>query len=174
VGEFNLEMACAEEIVQVALDMVPDLATLVPERREEITTEGGLGLARNRDTIAETVRRLQEAGIPVSLFIDPDEAAIRASAELGAQFVELHTGEYSEGRTPEERQPQLERLVEAATLAEKLGLRVHAGHGLNYRNVRPVAELPQVEALYIGHSIVGRAILVGMERAVREMKELVE
>ena len=171
-GEFNLEMACAEEIVAIALEVKPDLATLVPERRQEITTEGGLNLRRRQRAIAEATRRLQESGIRVSFFIDPDPRQVELAKKLGADFVELHTGEYAEGRTWAERQPHYERLCRAAEVAHSLGLGVHAGHGLNYRNVRPIAEIPEVEALYIGHSIVGRAIFVGMERAVREMKAL--
>ena len=171
-GEFNLEMACTEEIVAIALEVKPDLATLVPERRQEITTEGGLNLRRRQRAIAEATRRLQESGIRVSFFIDPDPRQVELAKKLGADFVELHTGEYAEGRTWAERQPHYERLCRAAEVAHSLGLGVHAGHGLNYRNVRPIAEIPEVEALYIGHSIVGRAIFVGMERAVREMKAL--
>jgi pyridoxine 5-phosphate synthase len=171
-GEFNLEMACWEEILRLALDVKPDLATLVPERRQEITTEGGLCLRRSTRLVGGTIRRLQKAGIQVSLFIDPDEPQVQLARKLGADFVELHTGEYAHGRTGAARQPQYVRLCDAAACAHSLGLGVHAGHGLNYRNVRPVAEIPEVEALYVGHSIVGRAILVGMERAVREMKAL--
>jgi pyridoxine 5-phosphate synthase len=171
-GEFNLEMAVVPEIIKLALDVRPDLVSLVPERREEITTEGGLDLSRNRDAIADAVGRLQGAGIRVSFFIDPDEAQVDLAGQLGGDYVELHTGEYAHGRTWAEREPEYRRLCEAAACARARGLGVHAGHGLNLRNVRPVAEIPEVEALYIGHSIVARAILVGMERAVREMKEL--
>ena len=171
-GEFNLEMACAEEIVAIALEVKPDLATLVPERRQEITTEGGMNLRRRQRAIADATRRLHEAGIRVSYFIDPDPRQVELAKKLGADFVELHTGEYAERRTWAERQPHYEKLCRAAEVAHSLGLGVHAGHGLNYRNVGPIAEIPEVEALYIGHSIVGRAIFVGMERAVREMKAL--
>jgi len=171
-GEFNLEMACAEEIVAIALEVKPDLATLVPERRQEITTEGGMNLRRRQRAIADATRRLHEAGIRVSYFIDPDPRQVELAKKLGADFIELHTGEYAEAGTWPERQPHYERLCQAAEHARSIGLGVHAGHGLNYRNVRPVAEIPEVEALYIGHSIVGRAIFVGIERAVREMKDL--
>jgi pyridoxine 5-phosphate synthase len=171
-GEFNLEMAIVPEIIELALDVRPDLVSLVPERREEVTTEGGLDLTRNRDAVADAVGRLQAAGIRVSFFIDPDEAQVELAREFGGDYVELHTGEYAHGRTWAEREPEYGRLCEAAACARTRGLGVHAGHGLNLRNVRPVAEIPEVEALYIGHSIVARAILVGMERAVREMKEL--
>jgi len=171
-GELNLEMACTEEIIRIALDVGPDLVTLVPERREEITTEGGLDLRRRRAALARAVARFHEAGIKVSFFIDPDERQIDLAKKLGGEFVELHTGEYAEGRTWEDREPHYLKLCQGAAHAHGIGLGVHAGHGLNVRNVRPVAEIPEVEALYIGHSIVGRAILVGMERAVREMKAL--
>ncbi len=171
-GEFNLEMACAEEIVTIALEVRPDLATLVPERRQEVTTEGGMDLRRRQRAIADATARLKDAGIRVSYFIDPDPEQVELARKLGADFVELHTGEYAEAHTWPERQPHYERLCQAAEHARSIGLGVHAGHGLNYRNVRPVAEIPEVEALYIGHSIVGRAIFVGIERAVREMKHL--
>lgn len=173
-GEFNLEMACHEDILRIALEVVPHLVSLVPERRQEVTTEGGLDLRRRQKTVGRTVARLRKAGIKVSFFIDPDEKQIRLATKLGGQYVELHTGEYAHGRTADERQPHYVRLCDAAACAHGLGLGVHAGHGLNYRNVRPVAEIPEIEALYIGHSIVARAVLVGMERAVREMKALLQ
>jgi pyridoxine 5-phosphate synthase len=171
-GEFNLEMACAAEILAIALEVKPDLVSLVPERRQEVTTEGGLDLRRRQRTVGKTVERLQRAGVKVSFFIDPDEKQIKLAKKFGGQYVELHTGEYARGRTWEERQPEYLRLCDAAACAHALGIGVHAGHGLNLRNVRAVAEIPEVEALYIGHSIVARAILVGIERAVREMKAL--
>lgn len=171
-GEFNLEMACTAEILGIALDVKPDLVTLVPERRQEVTTEGGMNLRRRQRAIADATGRLHDAGIRVSYFIDADPRQIEAAKKLGADFVELHTGEYSEARTWAGRQPHYERLCRGADHAHSVGLGVHAGHGLNYRNVRAVAEIPELEALYIGHSIVGRAIFVGIERAVREMKAL--
>ncbi|MBM4035647.1 MAG: pyridoxine 5'-phosphate synthase [Planctomycetes bacterium] len=181
-GELNLEMACSEEIIRIALDVRPGLITLVPERREEITTEGGLDLRRRPRAIAGAVARFRKAGMKVSFFIDPDEAQIKLARKLEADFVELHTGEYAEcgvrsaecGVKSEIRNPksEIERLCDGAAAAATLGLGVHAGHGLNYRNVQPVAAIPQVTGLYIGHSIVGRAIFVGMQQAVREMKEL--
>jgi len=171
-GELNLEMACTPEILAIALEVKPDLVTLVPERRQEVTTEGGLDLRRRQAALGRAVEGFRAAGIRVSFFIDPDEKQIRLARKLGADFVELHTGEYAEGRTAEQREPQLRRLAEGAACAHSLALRVHAGHGLNYRNVRPVAWIPEIEGLYIGHSIVGRAIFVGMERAVGEMKAL--
>jgi len=184
-GEFNLEMACTPEILRIALGVRPDLVTLVPERRAELTTEGGLDLERAGAVVGRAIARFRKAGIPVSLFLDPEEKQIRLAAKLGCDFVELHTGEYAriadcrlpiaESNRQSEignRKSEIDRLCAAAACARGAGLRVHAGHGLNYRNVRAVAEIPEVEALYIGHSIVGRAILVGMERAVRDMKSL--
>ncbi|NIR44844.1 MAG: pyridoxine 5'-phosphate synthase [Gemmatimonadetes bacterium] len=171
----NLELAVDEEILEFALEHRPMQATLVPERREEITTEGGLDLGdeKRREKVADVLERLGSAGIKTSLFIDPEEATIRASAELGADAIELHTGEYANASSPEAREEQLQRLRRAAKLGRGLGLAVHAGHGLTYENVTPVAAIPEIEELNIGHSIVGRAVLVGMERAVREMLELV-
>ena len=172
-GEFNLEMACAEPIVRIAVEVKPDLVTLVPERREEITTEGGLDLRRRPAALRRAVARFRKAGIRVSFFIDPDEAQIQLAKRLEADFVELHTGEYAQGDTSDARAPQLGRLADGAAAAAALGLGVHAGHGLNVRNVQPVARIPQITGLYIGHSIVGRAIFVGLDRAVREMKKLI-
>jgi len=172
-GEYNLEMACTEEIVRIALDVKPDLVTLVPERRQEVTTEGGLDLRRNQKALRSARSRFRKAGIHLSFFIDPDPAQIELAAKLGADFVELHTGEYAEHRFFEQAEPEHRKLCEGAAHARSLGLGVHAGHGLNVRNVRPIARIPEVEALYIGHSIVGRAILIGMDRAVREIKALI-
>ena len=171
-GEYNLEMACTAEILRIALEVKPDLVSLVPERREEITTEGGLNLRRNQKALGRAIARLRKAGIRTSFFIDPDPRQIGLAAKLGSDYVELHTGEYAEERAWEKAEPHYRRLCEGAAHARSLGLGVHAGHGLNLRNVRPVAQIPEVEALYIGHSIVGRAVLVGMDRAVREMKAL--
>lgn len=170
----NLELAAAGEIVELALAWRPAQVTLVPERREEITTEGGLDLAGpGRARAAAAVARFGEAGIRTSLFVDPEPAVLRASAEIGAVAVELHTGEYANARTPGDRRAEIERLQAAAELGRDLGLAIHAGHGLTYENVGPVAAIPGCEELNIGHSVVSRAVLVGIERAVREMKELV-
>lgn len=169
----NLELAVGEEVVAMALELRPMAATLVPERREEITTEGGLSLAdgSGRARIGEVLASLREAGIKTSLFIDPDPDTITAAADLGADAIELHTGAYANawrpGRVPG---TELERLRTGAERGIELGLHVHAGHGLTYENVAPVAVLPGIEELNIGHSVVSRAVLVGMERAVREMK----
>ena len=170
----NLELALDEEVLALALEYRPMQATLVPERREEITTEGGLDLGdgeRGR-RIADALRRFGDAGVRTSLFIDPVESTIGAARELGADAVELHTGEYANARGAE-RTDQLQRLEGAAAAACAVGLAVHAGHGLTYENVLPVAAIPEIEELNIGHSIVSRAVLVGMERAVREMLQLV-
>jgi pyridoxine 5-phosphate synthase len=169
----NLELAASSEVVDIACELRPMQATLVPEKREEITTEGGLALgdARQLDANRRALQRLSEAGIRTSLFIDPDESAIRASVDLGVDAVELHTGEYANTRG-EERRQQLERLNRAASIARKLSLAVHAGHGLTYENVHPVAAIPEIEELNIGHSIVSRAVLTGMEAAVRDMAEI--
>lgn len=168
----NLEMACWEEIVNIALKVLPHQATLVPERREELTTEGGLNVSANFREVSSVVQRLKKAGIRVSLFVDPDKEVLKASKECGADFVELHTGEYSNAKDPAERESLLGVLRESASFADELGLGVNAGHGLHYNNVRPIVLIPEVQELHIGHSIVARAVLVGIERAVREMKEL--
>ncbi|HSG82823.1 MAG TPA: pyridoxine 5'-phosphate synthase [Gemmatimonadota bacterium] len=171
----NLEMAIEEEMVRFALQHAPLQVTLVPERREEITTEGGLDLgdAERRARAADALKRLREAGIKTSLFIDPDEETVRISNELGADAVELHTGEYANAATHAVRVEQLQRLRRTAKLGVGLGLAVHAGHGLTYENVTPVAAITEIEELNIGHSVVSRAVFVGMERAVREMLDLV-
>ncbi|MSR36059.1 MAG: pyridoxine 5'-phosphate synthase [Gemmatimonadetes bacterium] len=170
----NLELATAAEIIDLACELVPMQATLVPEKREEITTEGGLDLdsPARRKPIVGALARLRAAGVRTSLFIDPEESAVRASRDMGVDAVELHTGEYANAPRSG-RAAQLRRIETAAALAAELGLAVHAGHGLTYENVTPVAALPHLEELNIGHSVVARAVLVGMERAVREMGALV-
>jgi pyridoxine 5-phosphate synthase len=168
----NLEMAATSEMVKVAYEHKPNMVTLVPERREEITTEGGLDANSQRESLRKIVKNLKDGDLPVSLFIDPDLEQVRASHKLDANQVELHTGRYCEARNPKDRQAELARLIDAAKAAAKLGLRVAAGHGLNYHNVQPVAAIAEIEELNIGHSIVARAVLVGFERAVREMLEL--
>jgi pyridoxine 5-phosphate synthase len=172
-NRLNLEMAAVETIADLACEAKPDEATLVPERRQELTTEGGLDVVANEQAVARVVKRLQEAGIEVSLFIDPSEPQIALAGQLGAQAVEIQTASYSEARTPDERHYELEKLHQAAELARALGLHVHLGHGLNYHNVQAVAAIPGVEELNIGHSIVSRAVLVGMLQAVRDMKEAI-
>jgi len=169
----NLELAASSEVLGIACEMKPLQATLVPEKRQEVTTEGGLDVAseKSRGALAEAVRRLKGEGIRTSLFIDPDPESLRWSKELGAEAVELHTGEYANARGGA-RGRELGRLAEAARMARKMGLAVHAGHGLTYENVLPVAAIGEIEELNIGHSIVSRAVFVGLERAVREMTEL--
>jgi len=168
----NLEMALADEMVAIALKLLPDSVTLVPEGRQELTTEGGLDVLMLRQTLKHKIGLLRQAGSVVSLFVEPDIEQIKASQRVGADFIEIHTGAYCEATTEVERKEQLRRIELAISAARKLGLGVNAGHGLNYQNIGPVAALPGIEEFNIGHSIVGRAVLVGMERAVREMLQL--
>ncbi len=170
----NLEMAATEGMIKIALEVKPDQVTLVPEKPNEVTTEGGLDVDGNLEHISRAVERLKEGGITVSIFIDPDPVQVKAAKEAGADFIEIHTGLYADATTEKEQKAEYKKIVEAAQLAQNLGLRVNAGHGLNYRNVKPIASIPGIEELNIGHSIVARAVLVGMERAVREMKELLK
>jgi pyridoxine 5-phosphate synthase len=169
----NLEMAATDEMVAIALDIKPNYVTLVPEKREEITTEGGLDIAGQRDRMTHIVSQLQDANIPVSLFIDADPNQIDASAATGAKFIELHTGQYAEAKSERDREKELQILKEGCDRALQAGLRINAGHGLTYWNVYPVACLPGMEELNIGHTIISRAALVGLERAVREMKQAI-
>jgi pyridoxine 5-phosphate synthase len=178
----NLELAAAGDILEIALELRPMAVTIVPEKREEITTEGGLALetADQRKSVAKAVKKLRDAGIRTSLFIGPDADAIAAAAEMGAEAIELHTGEYAEawkdGHNRSGRAvvtEELRRLARAAAHGVGRGLAVHAGHGLTYENVAPVAALREIEELNIGHSIVSRALLVGMERAVRDMRIII-
>ncbi len=170
--ELNLEMAATEEMVRIALEIRPDLVTLVPEKRIELTTEGGLDVMGQKEHLKETVKKISGAGIPVSLFINPSIADIDISKEIGADMVEIHTGLYanaSGGGVKDE----LQRVTEVAKMAGNLGLSINAGHGLNYSNVRGITSIAGIRGLYIGHSIISRAVLVGMERAVKEMKETI-
>jgi pyridoxine 5-phosphate synthase len=168
----NLELACSDEIVAIAVQTKPDQATLVPEKRQELTTEGGLDAVANYATVERAVRRLKDSGIPVALFIGAEPKQVDAARKLGATAVEFHTGSYADATTPADASRQLEQLTLASAHALGLGLHVHMGHGLNYLNVKPIVRIRGVEELNIGHSIVSRAVMVGMERAVREMKEL--
>ncbi len=169
----NFEMAATQAMVDIALEIRPMTITLVPERREEITTEGGLAVPGPDDNLQETMRQLSAAGLRTALFVGSDPETIRSSAEMGADAIELHTGEYAHEWRPGRGAPvALDRLRRAAALGRSLGLDVHAGHGLTYENVRPVAALDDIEELNIGHSIVSRAVFTGMESAVREMKAL--
>ncbi|MCU0664263.1 MAG: pyridoxine 5'-phosphate synthase [Myxococcota bacterium] len=166
----NLEMAATDEMVHIARAVRPDICTLVPEKRQERTTEGGLDVAQGFDFVSIAVAALREAGIRVSLFIDPDIDQIEASRRCGADMVELHTGDYCDAPYSH-KDTEMHRLIEAAKVASGLGLRVAAGHGLHYHNVRPVALIPEVEELNIGHSIISRAVFVGLDAAVRQMLE---
>jgi pyridoxine 5-phosphate synthase len=170
-NRLNLELAAVNEVVDVACDVRPDEATLVPERREEVTTEGGLDVVAHEQAVARVCRRLREAGMEVSLFLDPDARQIEIAHQLGVHAVEVQTARYSEARSPRDRQRELTALRDATNFALDRGLHVHMGHGLNYLNVQAVAAIPGVDELNIGHSIVSRAVLVGMERAVRDMRE---
>jgi len=169
----NLEMAVTPAITEFALEIVPEEATLVPEKREELTTEGGLDVLAHMGAVETCVHKLKNRGIVVSLFIDPDPRQIQAAHRLAVPAVEFQTASYSEAKTPAERKETLDQLIEASLLAASLGIQVHMGHGLNYQNVFPIAAIPQVEELNIGHSIVARSILVGFRQAVRDMKEAI-
>ena len=171
----NLEMANVPAIVDLALRLKPDIVCLVPERRQEVTTEGGLDAAGDEASLKETLRRMNEAGIDVSLFIGPEAAQVEAAARIGAQFIELHTGAYAEQFDhPPQREAELDRLARAAGLARKLGVKVNAGHGLTCRNVPGLRVVPHLGELNIGHSIVSRAVVVGLESAVKEMLKAME
>jgi len=170
--QLNLEMAATAEMLAIATSVLPDTATLVPERREELTTEGGLELLGARDRIEPAVDRLQEAGIRVSLFVDPRLDQIDEALRLGADAVEIHTGRYANAADAKEREEELHRVADAARIARKIGLEALAGHGLDYQNVGPIARIPDLAELNIGHSIVARALTVGLAEAVREMAAL--
>lgn len=172
-NRLNLELSVADAIVAIACEVKPDEATLVPERREELTTEGGLDVVAHQQAVGKAMQQLTQCGIEVSLFIDPDSRQIELAHILGAKAVEIQTARYSEARTPADRLRELEALRVATEVARQFGLHVHLGHGLNYENVANVVRLAGVEELNIGHSIVARAVLVGMERAVREMKDAI-
>jgi pyridoxine 5-phosphate synthase len=170
--KLDLEMAPEESMTKTALSIKPHLVTLVPERRQELTTEGGLEVAGQRDRIKSIIELLHDGGIPVSLFIEPDLNQVKAAHKVSADYVELHTGKYANARRLKEEETELEAISQAAKLAYKLGMGVNAGHGLNYRNVRRLTQIAEIVEYNIGHSIIARAVLVGMERAVREMKQL--
>jgi pyridoxine 5-phosphate synthase len=170
----NMEMAATEEMVRIALATKPDIVTLVPERREELTTEGGLDVIRWARSLKKAIRRLQTGGIPVSLFIDPKREQIKASEDLGAEAVEIHTGQYANARTPADADQELKKILDAVAEASRTHLQIAAGHGLNYVNVGRIAEIKELQELNIGHSIVARAVFVGLDRAVREMLALLK
>ena len=173
--KLNLEMAATYEMKKIALEILPYSCCIVPENRQEITTEGGLDVYSQPEKIKEYVKPLIEAGIQVSLFIDPERNQVSAAAETGAQFIELHTGAFAETRdNPAEMEAELQRLIEAASLAHKLGLKVNAGHGINYTNIKQIYRVPHLVELNIGHSIISRAVNIGIKCAVREMLELIK
>jgi pyridoxine 5-phosphate synthase len=170
----NLEMAAVKEIVEIALEVRPDLITLVPEKRKELTTEGGLDILANEKKIRKTVGKMTEEGIPVSIFIDPDEEQIKAAVDVGATYVELHTGRYADAKEHEEQEREFRLIEQAAEAAYAAGLRINAGHGLNYLNVGRVAGLSVIEELSIGHAVIARAAFVGLDQAVREMRNCID
>lgn len=172
----NLELACADDVLKIASEARPQEATLVPERREEVTTEGGLDVVGSKAKVRDAVKRLKDAGIKVSLFLDPDLAQLEAGAELGVDAIELHTGPYAHATLKhhaEQTRSALDALTQAGKQIRSAGITLNAGHGLTYRNVKPVAALEEMHALNIGHSIIARAIMVGLEQAVRDMKRLI-
>lgn len=171
--KLNLEMSTAPEIVDIALKTKPEQITLVPEKRQEITTEGGLDVVAQKKTIMHVVKRFQDAGILVSLFIDAEEDQIEAARDVGAQFIELHTGNYANAKDVTDRNTMIEKLQNGVKIANKLGVRANAGHGLTYQNVGLLVESLDIEELHIGHSIVSRAVFTGIQKAVSEMKELI-
>ncbi len=170
--KLNLEMAATEEMKKIALRIKPDVVSLVPERPEELTTEGGLNVVAGRKLLAPFIRDLKRAAIRVSIFLDPDQEQIRMAKELGVDLIEINTGKYAELKPGPRREKALEQIKKAATLARQLGLEVHAGHGLDYRNVQDIVAIPEISELSIGFSIVARAAVVGVVQAVREMKAL--
>lgn len=170
----NMEMAATEEMIRIATEIRPDVATLVPEKREELTTEGGLDVVGNRERVEGAVKALKRAGIKVSLFIDPDVEQLEASHAVGGDAIEIHTGLYCEAKTAEAVNEALQKVIVAARRAHGLGLEVKAGHGLHYFNVRRIADIPEIVELSIGHSIVARAVMAGMEQAVRDMIALIQ
>jgi pyridoxine 5-phosphate synthase len=169
----NLEMAATDEMVAIAREILPDMATLVPEKRQELTTEGGLDVAGNAGRIAGVVAGLKEKGVAVSLFIDPDEAQVQAAASAGADMIEIHTGRFADAPSDRMGQAELARVIAAARMGKEAGMGVNAGHGLHYANVRAVAAIPYIDELSIGHSIIARAVFAGLDRAVRDMVALV-
>ncbi|MBM4055938.1 MAG: pyridoxine 5'-phosphate synthase [Planctomycetes bacterium] len=171
--KLNLEMSVAEEIVGIAIQTKPEQVALVPEKREEITTEGGLDVVSQKRVLDNVVKRLTDTGIAVSLFIDPEKGQIKAAKEVGAQFIELHTGNYANAKDADSRVKLTEKLKHGVTIARDLGLRANAGHGLTYQNVGFIVESLDVEELHIGHSIVSRSVFVGIQKAVQEMKDLI-
>lgn len=173
--KLNFEMASIPEMVKIAQKIKPDMATLVPEKRMELTTEGGLNVIANRRSLKKTVRELQKQGIVVSLFVDPNPEPIEVSKEdIGADYIEIHTGAFSEAKTPRQEEVEFRKIIDAVEIASQLGLGINAGHGLDYQNIKKVVAIEEIEEFSIGHSIVARAVMVGMEKAVREMLALIK
>lgn len=170
--KLNLEMAATEEMIRIAGQTKPDMVTLVPEKREELTTEGGLDISR-KPLLKKAITTLKKDGILVSLFINPEPADVKISRGLGADFVEIHTGRYADAQNEVEKEQELSRIRKAVETAHRLKLRINAGHGLNYINIKPLVAWPEIEEFSIGHSIIARAVLVGMEKAVKEMLALI-
>lgn len=171
--KLNLEMAATDEMVAIAREIRPDMVTLVPEKRQELTTEGGLDAAGNRDKIARALELLHEKGIMVSLFVDADGAQVEAAKAAAADMIEVHTGHYSDAADETERKAELSRVIAAARMGKDLGMGVNAGHGLHYHNVTDIAAIGEIDELSIGHSIIARALFVGLDRAVRDMAALI-
>lgn len=171
--KLNLEMAATAEMIAIASKVKPEQVTLVPEKREELTTEGGLDVIGNFETVADAVQKLKQADIVVSIFIDPDPEQLKAASRTGAEAVEIHTGKYSGLKKTAEVQAELKVIKQAVTIGNELGLTVHAGHGLNYLNILPLVTMPGIEEFNIGHSIISRAMFVGLDQAVREMLALI-
>ncbi len=172
--KLNLEMAATDEMIEIALTVKPDMCTLVPEKRQELTTEGGLDVRLHAQTIEQAVARLQDGGILVSIFIDPNADQIKAAGKIGADYVEIHTGSFADAENLKTEEQELIKIENAIKLAAKLGLGVNAGHGLNYTNIKKVAALGGVEEYNIGHSIISKAVMVGLDRAVRDMVDLIK
>jgi len=170
----NLEMAATEEMIAIALSVKPEMCTLVPEKRQELTTEGGLDVRMNLPSIEKAIERLQDGGIIVSLFIDPDSDQIKAANKAGSDYVEIHTGSFAEAKDVKSEDQELIKIENAVKLAAKLGMGVNAGHGLNYTNIKKVCALGGIEEFNIGHSIISKAVLVGLDRAVRDMIEIIK
>lgn len=172
--KLNLEMAATDEMVGVAREIMPDMVTLVPEKRQELTTEGGLDVAGNRDRIGRAVEKIREKGIQVSLFVDADEAQVQAASDVSADMIEIHTGHFSDAPDESRRLQELKRVVAAARKGKAMKMGVNAGHGLHYDNVREIVAIPEIDELSIGHSIIARAVFVGLDRAVRDMLALMK
>lgn len=172
--KLNLEMGANKEIIDIALDVKPDMITLVPEKRQELTTEGGLNITSQKKKLSKTIEKMNKAGIPVSIFIDPDKKQIKAARDIGATFVEIHTGRYCDTTTEKEQDKEFQLISRAAETAFQMGLQVNAGHGLDFRNTGRIAALDTIEELSIGHAIISRAVFTGLDQAVREMKEIIQ